>query len=141
MTPKNRTPNEKWGLALLVVAGTINFADKAIIGLAAVPIIAAFHLNPSQWGLVGSAFFFLFSISSVAMPFWASRVGTKKVLGILALIWASVQFLTIVPFTSFVYLLGTRVVLGASEGPFYGLTVHLATVWTRSKRRSFRLEF
>jgi len=38
----------------------INFADKAIIGLAGVPIMTELHPTPRQFGLVGSSFFLLF---------------------------------------------------------------------------------
>jgi hypothetical protein len=39
----------------------INFADKAVIGLASVPIMRDLRLDHRQFGLLGSAFFLLFS--------------------------------------------------------------------------------
>ena len=50
-----RTPIASFGwvmIILLLVLGAINFADKAVLGLAAVPIIRELHLSPAQYGLV-----------------------------------------------------------------------------------------
>jgi hypothetical protein len=47
----------------------INFADKAVIGIAAVPMMQELQLGPRQFGLVGSSFFLLFAVSSVATGF------------------------------------------------------------------------
>ncbi|MBV8449917.1 MAG: MFS transporter, partial [Hyphomicrobiales bacterium] len=43
----------------------INFADKAVIGLAAVPIMTELQLTNTEFGKLGSAFFLLFSVSAV----------------------------------------------------------------------------
>ena len=43
-------------VGLLFFFMLINFADKAVIGLAAVPIMDDLKLTPSQFGLVGSSF-------------------------------------------------------------------------------------
>ena len=37
---------------MLLGLGVINFADKAVLGLAAVPIIKEVHLSLAQYGLV-----------------------------------------------------------------------------------------
>jgi len=52
---------------LLLGLGVINFADKAVLGLAAVPIIRELHLSPAQYGLVSGSFFLLYALSSVVM--------------------------------------------------------------------------
>jgi hypothetical protein len=58
----------------------INFADKAVIGIAAVPMMQELQLGPRQFGLVGSSFFLLFAVSSVATGFLVNRVQTRWVL-------------------------------------------------------------
>ncbi|HEY6409141.1 MAG TPA: hypothetical protein VIY29_16900 [Ktedonobacteraceae bacterium] len=52
-------------VGMLFVLGAINFADKAVLGLSAVPIIKELHLSPTQYGVVSSSLFWLFAISSV----------------------------------------------------------------------------
>jgi MFS transporter, ACS family, hexuronate transporter len=112
-------------IALLFSLGAINFADKALLGLAAIPIIRELDLSAAQYGLVSGSLFWLFSLSSVLVTRWADVVGTKKVLALLATTWAVVQFATVFV-TSFPALLLTRVVLGAGEGPSYGTSVTAA---------------
>ena len=63
-----RTSRKAWVMvALLFGFMMINFADKVIVGLAGVPIMTDLQLTPKQFGLVGSSFFLLFSISAVIM--------------------------------------------------------------------------
>ena len=52
---------------MLLGLGAINFADKAVLGLAAMPIIRELHLSPTQYGLVSGSFFLLFALSSVVV--------------------------------------------------------------------------
>jgi MFS family permease len=114
----NRTRITPFGwvmIVLLLVLGAINFADKAVLGLAAVPIIKELHLSPAQYGLVSSSLFWLFALSSVLVTSWADVVGTKKILGLLATTWAIVQLASVFV-TTFLALLLTRIALGAGEG-------------------------
>jgi hypothetical protein len=43
-------------VGMMVLFMLINFADKAVIGLAAGPIIKDLHLTNEQFGQIGSAF-------------------------------------------------------------------------------------
>ncbi len=62
--------NRAWIMVVLLFTFmVINFADKAVIGIAAVPIMQELELGPRQFGLVGSSFFLLFAVSSVATGF------------------------------------------------------------------------
>ena len=113
-------------LVMLFVLGAINFADKAVLGLAAIPIIKEFHLSPAQYGLVSGSLFWLYSLSSVLVTAGADVVGTKKILALLATTWAFVQNATLFV-TTFFGLLLTRVVLGAGEGPSFGTSITAAS--------------
>src|SRR6185437_16825353 len=87
------TPKGAWRIAfLLFLFMLLNFADKIVVGLAGVPIMTDLKLEPDQFGLLGSSFFFLFSISAIAVGFLANRTATRWVLLTLALIWAIAQF-------------------------------------------------
>src|SRR5512135_1480953 len=137
--PRSRISAYGWVIiSMLLLLGVINFADKAVLGLAAVPIIKELHLSPAQYGLVSGSFFLLFALSSVLVTAWSDRIGTKKVLALLATSWAIVQVVTVFVF-SFPALLLTRVVLGAGEGPSYGTSVSAATPWVPDIRRAFGL--
>jgi len=123
---------------LLLGLGVINFADKAVLGLAAVPIIRELHLSPAQYGLMSGSFFLLYALSSVLVTAWSDRIGTKAVLALLATSWSIVQVATVFVF-SFPALLLTRVALGAGEGPSYGTSVSAAIPWLPAERRAFGL--
>jgi MFS transporter, ACS family, hexuronate transporter len=125
-------------IGLLLVLGAINFADKAVLGLVAVPIIKELHLSPAQYDLVSSNLFWLFALSSILVTSWADVVGTKKILGLLATTWAIVQLASVFV-TTFLALLLTRIVLGAGEGPSYGTSVTAASKWLPPDRRAFGL--
>jgi len=125
-------------ISMLLSLGVINFADKAVLGLAAVPIINELHLSPAQYGLVSGSLFLLYAPSSVLVTGWSDRIGTKTVLALLATSWAIVQVATVFVF-SFLALLITRILLGAGEGPSYGTSVSAVTPWLPSDRRAFGL--
>jgi MFS transporter, ACS family, hexuronate transporter len=112
-------------ISLLFLLTVISNADKAIIGFASVPIIKELGLSPEQWGFVGSIFFFLYSISAVLVGALADKIGTKKVIAVMAAIWALVQLATVFV-SSYSWLLVTRLILGAGEGPSYSLAMTAA---------------
>jgi MFS family permease len=120
---------------LLFLFGLVNFADKIVVGLAGVPIMAELKLEPEQFGLLGSAFFFLFSISAIAVGFLVNRVATRWVLLVLAVIWALTQF-PMVGTVSFSTLLICRVILGAGEGPAGSVAVHALYKWFPDEKRT-----
>jgi MFS transporter, ACS family, hexuronate transporter len=112
-------------ISLLFLLTVISNADKAIIGFASVPIMKELGLSPEQWGFVGSIFFFLYSISAVLVGALADKIGTKKVIAGMAAIWALVQLATVFV-SSYSWLLVTRLILGAGEGPSYSLAMTAA---------------
>jgi len=130
------TPKGAWKITfLLFLFMLVNFADKIVVGLAGVPIMTEMKLEPEQFGLLGSAFFFLFSISAIAVGFLANRVPTRWVLLALALIWALSQF-PMVGSVSFSTLLICRVILGAGEGPAGSVAVHAIYKWFPDEKRT-----
>ena len=59
-------PRQAWLMvALLFLFMVINFADKAVVGIAAVPIMDELGLGPREFGLLGSSFFLLFALSAI----------------------------------------------------------------------------
>jgi MFS family permease len=134
-------PRRAWTVvAMMFMFMLINFADKAVIGLTAVPIIRDLHLSNEQFGEVGSAFFLLFSISGVVGGFLANRVSSKLLLTVMALIWSFTQ-LPMLGAASLQLLIASRIVLGAGEGPAYPIAVHAVYKWFPNERRTFPSSF
>lgn len=131
-----RTPKGSWLIvALLFLFMLINFADKAVVGLAAVPMMKELNLSPSQFGLVGSSFFLLFSLSAVVTGFIVNRVQTRWVLLVMSLAWALTQF-PMVGTVGFATVLACRIALGAGEGPAYPVALHATYKWFPNELRT-----
>ncbi|WP_322057718.1 MFS transporter [Paraburkholderia sp. J63] len=113
----------------------INFADKAVLGLVAVPLMHDMQLSPASFGLVGSAFFLLFSLSGVATGLVADRCNLKWLMAALALTWALAQLPLGWPIT-FAVLLFCRILLGAGEGPASPLALHVVYSWFDDHERN-----
>ncbi len=130
------TPKGAWKITfLLFLFMLVNFADKIVVGLAGVPIMTELKLEPEQFGLLGSSFFFLFSIAAIVVGFIVNRVATRWVLLALALVWALAQF-PMVGTVSFTTLLICRVILGAGEGPAASVAIHSVYKWFPDEKRT-----
>ena len=122
-------------VVLLFLFMVINFADKAVVGLAAVPIMRELHLTPKQFGLIGSAFFLLFSFSAVVTGFVVNRVQTRWVLLAMGLVWAATQF-PMLGTVGFATIVASRIALGAGEGPAYPVAIHATYKWFSNELRT-----
>ncbi|MDE2377253.1 MFS transporter [Bradyrhizobium sp.] len=130
------TPKGAWSITfLLFLFMLVNFADKIVVGLAGVPIMTDLKLEPEQFGLLGSSFFFLFSISAIVVGFIVNKVATRWVLLVLAAIWALAQF-PMVGTVSFSTLLICRIILGAGEGPAFSVAAHAIYKWFPDEKRT-----
>jgi MFS family permease len=130
------TPHGAWKITfLLFLLMLVNFADKIVVGLAGAPIMNDLKLEPEQFGLLGSSFFFLYSISAIVVGFIANRVETRWVLLVLAAVWAVAQF-PMVGTVGFTTLLLCRVILGAGEGPAAAVAVHSVFKWFPDEKRT-----
>jgi MFS family permease len=131
-----QTPKGAWTITfLLFLFMLVNFADKIVVGLAAVPIMTELKLEPSQFGLLGSSFFFLFSISAIVVGFIVNRVEARWVLLVLAIVWAVAQF-PMVGTVGLTTLMICRIILGAGEGPAFSVAVHAIYKWFPDEKRA-----
>lgn len=132
---KNRFSGGWLHVGLVFSFMVINFADKSVIGLSSGPIMSEMALTNAQFGTLGSAFFLLFSISGVAGGFLANKIRTKPLMSLMAVLWA-VSVLPISLVSSFPLLLGSRVLLGAAEGPAFPIALHSVYKWFPDRRRA-----
>ncbi|SED01336.1 MFS transporter [Rhodococcus koreensis] len=121
--------------ALLFAFLVLNFADKAALGFAGLHIQKDLGITPQQFGLVQSAFFWLFAVGAIVLGALSSRIGVRWLLAVLMLIW----IVTMVPLlgpVSFGVLLACRIVLGFAEGPAYALATHSVHSWFAPEKRA-----
>jgi MFS family permease len=135
-TMASETPKGAWKITfLLFLFMLVNFADKIVVGLAGVPIMTELKLQPEQFGLLGSSFFFLFSITAIIVGFIVNTVATRWVLLVLATIWALAQF-PMIGSIGITTLLVCRIILGAGEGPAAAVAVHAIFKWFPNEKRT-----
>ncbi|MBT2210855.1 MFS transporter [Actinomadura sp. NEAU-AAG7] len=133
--PPRRTSSRT---ALLLLAGFmfVNVADKSVLGLTADPIMEEFDLTATGFGALASAFYLLFSVSALLVGMLGDRFPARTLLAALGLVWAAAQLPVVIPAAGYAVLLGTRVVLGAGEGPGFPLANHTAFSWYPEGRRA-----
>ena len=122
-------------VGMLCLFMLINFADRAVLGLAAVPIMRELGLSHTEFGLIAASFFTFFSLSAVIGGILANRVATKWVLAGLALIWSLCQLPMLLPVTV-AALVANRVALGFGEGPAYPVAAHAVYKWFPNEYRA-----
>jgi ACS family D-galactonate transporter-like MFS transporter len=135
-TDSARPPKAAWLIvALLFLFMLINFADKAVIGIAAVPIMKELQLSPRQFGLLGSSFYLLFAVSAIVTDFIVNRVQTRWALLVMGLVWALTQF-PMIGTVGFAAIAACRIALGVGEGPAYPVALHSTYKWFPNELRT-----
>ncbi|MQA95670.1 MAG: MFS transporter [Streptosporangiales bacterium] len=124
-------------LFMLLLFILLNFQDKGILGLAAIPIMEELKLTETQFGTIASSFYLLFSVSAILVGFVANRVGSKWLLAALVLVWSFAQLPVLIPAVGFIGLIVTRVMLGAGEGPVVATANNTAFTWYKPAERAF----
>lgn len=134
-------PRKAWRIAfLLFLFMGVNFVDKIVVGLLAVPMMEDLKLSPAQFGLIGSSFFWMFAISGVIGGFIANRTATSRMLLIMAVTWSLCQLPMALSSSIAVLTLG-RVLLGICEGPAFPVAVHACYKWFPDQKRNLPVAF
>lgn len=129
----------KWIILLaLFIMSIVNFADKSITGLAGIHIMKDLDLSSTQFGIVASSFFWLFSIAGIIGGALSDRLGTGKLLAIMAIIWTIAQSMVLFV-SSLPLLIVSRVLLGAGEGAFSATAVSHLSKWFKPESRAFAI--
>jgi MFS family permease len=129
-------PRARLVLVLLGLFSALNFGDKAILGLAGPAIIDDLDLTNTQFGTIASSFYLLYSISALLLGLFGGRWPATWTLAGMAVIWSVAQLPLLLPAAGFATLVGTRVLLGAGEGPGIPVATHVAFSWWRPERRT-----
>ncbi|MBM7369338.1 MFS transporter [Gordonia hydrophobica] len=137
--PETAPPGYSTGRAWLITAAlalfmVINWGDKSVLGLTSRALMDDLGLSPSQYGLIASSFFFLFSVATLVGGILVDRIQTRWMLMAMALVWALVQF-PVMGAASFTVLLASRVVLGMAEGPASPVALHAVMKWFPDEKR------
>lgn len=122
---------------LLFLFMVINFADKAIFGLVAVPLMEELTISPQQFGTIAGSFFFLFAISGIVVGFMSNTVSSRLLLVGLVIIWSIAQVPVAMGASTIAALMACRILLGIGEGPAYPLALHACYKWFPDQERTW----
>ena len=126
--PKSLREYQTITLALLFLAGVVNFFDRSSLAVANTSVRADLHLSGTQMGWLLSAFSLAYGFSQIPFIALLARTGTRTVLGSGLALWSAAQLLTgFVP--AFKPFLALRVLLGIGESPFYPAGVQTVREW------------
>jgi MFS family permease len=99
---------------LLGAAIFFNYVDRGAIGIAAPLMIGELHLSPSQFGVLLSAFFWVYAPVQLFVGWMVDRFNVYRLIALGVLLWAAGTLLT--GFAGgFLSILILRVMLGAGE--------------------------
>ncbi|MEU6099921.1 MFS transporter [Streptomyces flaveolus] len=133
--PEESGGRHAWLIAAMIVTFMlVNYADKSVLGLAAVPIMDELGISNSTYGLISSSFALLFSLSGLLVGFASARISSRVLLFTMAVLWAVAQ-LPVLFVASVPALVAGRVLLGAAEGPAASMSMHALYKWFPADRR------
>jgi MFS family permease len=131
-----RMNRRAWTITImLVLFQIVAFADKAVLGLVAYKAIPELGITTVQFGMIGSAFFFLYAIGSVFLGLIAGRTSVKWVIFAMGLAWAVLQFPMLFGGGAAILLI-TRILLGGAEGPATAMSLSSAHSWFKPAERA-----
>jgi ACS family hexuronate transporter-like MFS transporter len=120
---------------LLFIAGTINYMDRAAIGVVAPMLTKDFAMSPSALGVTFSIFAIGYAIFAFVGGQLADRFGPRRVYSWAAVSWSLFCGLTGVV-TGFAQLLIVRALFGFAEGPMNSTSNRTITNWFPRKETS-----
>lgn len=121
-------------MLMLISLMIISILDKTIFAFAGPQIIQELELTPEQFGIVGSSFFILYSVSGVLIGFLCNRLPSRWVLSGISLLWMTAQVLTALT-SSLLGLVVSRILLGIGCGPATAVTQHACFKWFSVRER------
>ncbi|MEU5105144.1 MFS transporter [Streptomyces sp. NPDC021354] len=117
-----------------MASSAVIFLDKALLGLAAKPLMADLHLSKAEFGSLGSAAYLLFGVTCLIAGFLSERISPRWILLVCGLLWAAGQVPALFA-VSGAAIYASRVMVGAAEGPAQPLAHMAAYSWFPNERR------
>jgi len=120
---------------MLCVVGGLNYLDRMMITTMRASIVEAIPMSEAQFGLLTSAFLWVYGLLSPVAGYLADRFNRSKVIIGSLFIWSVVTWLTSHA-TTFEELLVTRILMGVSEACYIPAALALIVEYHRGSTRS-----
>ncbi len=134
-----RTRGRQWVLvALLVLAGCVNYVDRSTLAIANHDIASDLRLSPTQMGALLSAFAWTYALCQLPVGILTDRVGPRLMLGAGMILWSLAQLVsgTVQGFGQFI---AARAALGFGESPMFTAGARACVDWFPAKDRGLPL--
>jgi MFS family permease len=122
-------------VTLLVIAGCVNYLDRAALAVGNPEIRHALGFSYSEMGLLLSAFAWAYGLAQIPAGLAVDRFGARKTLGLGMVLWSVAQI-----GAGFVgslsQFLAARVALGLGESPMYIGGTRICADWFEAKNRA-----
>jgi len=122
-------------VALLVIAGCVNYLDRSAVAVGNPEIRADLHLSYSQMGLLLATFAWAYGLAQIPAGAAVDRLGPRRAMGFAMVLWSAAQI-----GAGFVSTLGqfvaARLALGVGESPMYIGGTRVCADWFAMKDRA-----
>lgn len=122
-------------VALLCVVACLNYLDRGMLTTMRASVQAAIPMTDAQFGLLTSAFLWIYAGLSPFAGFLADRLGRARMIIIALFVWSGITWLTAHART-FHELLVARALLGVSEACYIPAALALISDYHRGPTRS-----
>ncbi|MDN3017975.1 MFS transporter [Paenibacillus sp. BSR1-1] len=127
--------NKRWTVVFLIfLATSINYMDRANLGIAGPDMMKSIGLSKTEFGLLGSAFFWTYALMQIPVGGIVDKLGPKVTYGV-AIIWWSIFSAFTAAGRSVGMLLGIRALMGIGEAPAFPTNTRVISDWLPSKER------
>ncbi len=132
-TPKVKSI-QRTALAMLVVAGAVNYIDRATLAVANPLIREELGLSLSQMGYLLSAFLWSYAFSQLPTGAMVDKLGPRRLLTVGLSLWSLAQLLggLVQSFTQF---FAARLLLGVGEAPQFPTGARVVRDWFNPRDR------
>ena len=121
--------SQRWFVvALLFLAGVINYLDRSALSIAAPLIQKDLNFSHAQMGVVFSSFFVGYALFNFVGGVLSDKVGAKRVFGTAMGVWSLFCGATALA-TGIGSLIVLRVLFGMGEGPFSSSNIKMVNNW------------
>jgi sugar phosphate permease len=122
-------------VTLLVIAGCVNYFDRAAVAVGNPEIRAELGLSYSEMGLLLSAFAWSYGLAQIPAGSLIDRFGPRRVLGFGMIVWSVAQLAAGVV-SSLHQFVAARIALGFGESPMYIGGARVCADWFPLKQRA-----
>jgi ACS family D-galactonate transporter-like MFS transporter len=127
----------RWTIVLMAFLGTtINYIDRANLGVALPALKKEFGLSPETSGLILGAFFWTYAAFQLPSGWFVDKVG-PRIAYTVAVIWWSIFTGATAVARGFTSLFGFRLLLGIGEAPAYPTNAKSVAEWFPRSERAF----